>query len=197
MGRGRKISSMLLPLRDKPIQAYLGNGLHTLGLLHWILEQTGRADVWVSSYSTSEPFLNGFALMKDQGMVGKSMILLDQRASKKTLKLQDLLVNAFDNVFMGQNHSKIMLVRNSGFAVTVITSQNQTYGARAESTLVTTDEDVFEVMMKQYIELSGTGSVELLFKHGKTISFAGDREADRGTLYDTPVPGADWRPIGV
>lgn len=67
MSKGQPIDEMLKPLSDNPIQAYLGNGLHTLGLLHWILGQTGKADVWVSSYSTSEPFLNGFALMKLQG----------------------------------------------------------------------------------------------------------------------------------
>lgn len=197
MSRGRKISDMLLPLSEKPIQAYLGNGMHTLGLLRWILEQTGKADVWVSSYSTSEPFLNGFALMKAQGMVSQSMILLDQRASKKTLKLQSLMVNAFDRVFLGQNHSKIILVRNAQWVVSVITSQNQTYGARAESTIVTTDKDVFRVMMSQFIDIAGTGSVELKFNNGKTITFAGDGEADKGVFADAPLPGADWRPIGV
>lgn len=207
MSRGRKISEMLLPLREKPIQAYLGNGMHTLGLLRWILEQTGKADVWVSSYSTSEPFLNGFALMKAQGMVNQSMILLDQRASKKTLKLQNILVNAFDHVFMGQNHSKIILVLNGSYAVSVITSQNQTYGARAESTIVTTDKEVFRVLMSQFIDIAGTNSVELKFNNGNTISFAENRERgaagsgthERGgeTFADAPLPGANWRPIGV
>lgn len=197
MGRGRKVGEMLQPLCVKPIQAYLGNGLHTLGLLRWILIQTGKADVWVSSYSTSEPFLNGFALMKKQGMVSQSMILLDQRASRKTLRLQNLLVNAFDHVFLGQNHSKIILVRNRKIAVSVITSQNQTYGSRAESTVVTTDKDVFRVLIERFTDIAGTGSVELMFNDGKTVTFTGDREEDQGNGYDSPFPGADWQPIGI
>lgn len=56
MSKGKDIDSLLAPIADTPIQAYFGDGLHTLGLLNWLLAQTGPADVWVSSYSTSEPF---------------------------------------------------------------------------------------------------------------------------------------------
>ena len=58
MGRGRNLSTILQPLNKCVSQCYLGTGLHTLGLLNWILQQTGRADVYVSTFSTSEAFLN-------------------------------------------------------------------------------------------------------------------------------------------
>lgn len=150
MSKGKDIDSLLKPIADTPIQAYFGDGLHTLGLLNWLLAQTGPADVWVSSYSTSEPFLNGFYLLGQKGLVRHSAILLDQRAARKTLRLESLLTHAFEHVFLGQNHSKILLVRNSKVTISVVTSQNQTYGARAESTIITTDPDVFYVMMQQY-----------------------------------------------
>lgn len=162
MSKGQPIDEMLKPLSGNSIQAYLGNGLHTLGLLHWILGQTGKADVWVSSYSTSEPFLNGFVLMKSKGKVGRSMILLDARAVKKTLKLVGEMKFAFDHVFFSQNHSKIVLVKNDMWQVAAVTSQNQTYGARAESTIITTDRGVFDVIMRQFVELAGNNSVELI-----------------------------------
>lgn len=60
MGRGRNISTILQPLSRCATQTYLGTGIHTLGLLAWILQQTGCADVYVSTFSTSEAFLNGF-----------------------------------------------------------------------------------------------------------------------------------------
>lgn len=221
MSKGRPISEMLKPLSDNPIQAYLGNGLHTLGLLHWILNQTGKADVWVSSYSTSEPFLNGFVLLKQQGKVGESMILLDQRAVKKTIKLIVEMKFAFNHVFLGQNHSKIILVKNKKWNIAVVTSQNQTYGARAESTIITTDKGVFNVIMQQFIEIAGKGAVELQFGFKDEKPFTKFRnspgasqftgfaeyvdhqieednrrrsgEADNAS-HDTRT---DWRPIGV
>lgn len=192
MPRGRDINEMLRPVCEAPIQAYFGQGLHTLGLLGWLLPQTGRADVWVSSYSTSEPFLNGFRLLRDKDMVRHSAILLDQRAARKTLRLEHLLEASFEHVFLGQNHSKLLLVRNSLISVAVVTSQNQTYGARAESTIITTDKSVFDVLMQQFVDICGDSSVEIDVKNGKGI-VTEDRSAGSAPA-DT---GADWQPFGV
>lgn len=61
-----EIKELLKPLRNdtSSYQSYLCTGLHTLGLLGWILEQTGRADVYVSTFSTSDAFLSGFLRLK-------------------------------------------------------------------------------------------------------------------------------------
>lgn len=200
MSRGRNIDELLQPIDEKPLQAFFGQGLHTLGLLGWLLRQTGKADVWVSSFSTSEPFLNGFAILKDKGLVRHSAILLDQRAARKTLHLEQLLCHAFEHVFLSQNHSKILLVRNERATVSVITSQNQTYGARAESTIITTDEDVFGVLMNEYVTLCGEGAVELDLNNGTGIitdygkGIPGeDRTTGEGA--DDALP--DWRPFGA
>lgn len=187
-----KLNDILQPLQTTPIQAYFGKGLHTLGLLTWLLPQTGAADVWVSSYSTSEPFLNGFYLARKKGMVRNSAILLDQRAARKTLKLERLMVNAFDKVFLGQNHSKILLVRSDTMVVSVITSQNQTYGDRAESTIVTTDKKVFEVLLQQFIELCGTGAAEIDLENGRGIITESTRISR-----ETADAITDWRPFDV
>lgn len=191
MPKGRNINTLLKPLSEKPIQAYFGQGLHTLGLLGWLLPQTGKADVWVSSYSTSEPFLNGFILLKEKGRIRHSAILLDQRAARKTLHLEQLLDSAFERVFLGQNHSKLLLLRNSQMTVSVVTSQNQTYGARAESTIITTDPQVFDALIEQFVDICGNGAVELDLKNGTGISTE-NRAAGKAAI----DPPADWRPIG-
>ena len=165
MPRGTNIDELLRPVRDVPLQAYFGQGLHTLGLLGWLLPQTGPADVWVSSYSTSEPFLNGFFLLRQKGLIRHSAILLDQRAARKTLQLERLLDAALDRVFLGQNHSKLLLLHGREMAVSVITSQNQTYGARAESTIISTDLQVFGVLMSQFVNICSSGAVELDLKN--------------------------------
>ena len=166
MPKGKDIDELLQPIENMPLQAYFGTGLHTLGLLGWLLRQTGKADVWVSSYSTSEPFLNGFYLLVQKDLIRHSAILLDQRAARKTLRLETLLDAAFEHVFLGQNHSKLLLIANEKMTVTVITSQNQTYGARAESTIISTDRQVFYAMMEQFIYICGNGAAELDLKNG-------------------------------
>lgn len=192
MPKGTDIDILLQPVREKTIQAYFGQGLHTLGLLRWLLQQTGVADIWVSSYSTSEAFLNGCYLLRQKGMVRHSAILLDQRAARKTLRLQRLLPVAFERVFMGQNHSKLLLVKNETMTISVITSQNQTYGARAESTIITTDRQVFDVLIEQFIDICAQAAVELDLEHGQGI-ITENRAAGTAAVDTQP----DWRPFGV
>ena len=163
MGRGRNIATILQPLNKCASQCYLGTGLHTLGLLNWILQQTGRADVYVSTFSTSEAFLNGFFNLRKKNLIGHSVLLADLKASRKTLHLYRLMQSCFDSVYLGMNHSKIVLVQNDSHLVSVISSQNQTYGDRAECTMVTTDQMAFydlysgmrDIVDKNSIQLNG------------------------------------------
>lgn len=141
--RAKQIQQALKPLLQSSSQVFLGQGLHTLGLLGWILEQTGAAQVAVTTFSTSEAFLCGMINLRKRGLIQHSTLVADVKASAKTLKLSRLMTEAFDEVKLTLNHSKIILVANDKWLVTVITSQNQTYGDRAECTFLTTDRDVY------------------------------------------------------
>ena len=163
MSKGKSPSEFLRPMATHPLQSHLGRGLHTLGLLGWILEQTGPADVYVSTFSTSEAFLNGFFNLRKKKLVSHSVLLADLKASRKTLHLYRLMQACFDSVYLGMNHSKIVLVQNDTHLVSVISSQNQTYGDRAECTMVTTDQMAFydlysglrDIVDKNSIQLNG------------------------------------------
>ena len=141
--RAKQIQQVLKPLKQSSSQVFLGQGLHTLGLLGWILEQTGAAHIAVTTFSTSDAFLCGVINLRKRGLVDSSVLVADIKASSKTLKLSRLMTEAFDEVKLTLNHSKVMLVANNEWLVSVITSQNQTYGDRAECTFITTDRDVY------------------------------------------------------
>ena len=181
---------ILKPLAEKPIQAYFGSGLHTLGLLGWILSQTGPSSIFVSSYSTSEPFLNGVARLRDKGLVRHGILLLDHRAARKTLQLEQLMAGVFDSVMLGQNHSKVLLVHTNRMEVTVVTSQNQTYGDRAECTLVTTSQEVF---YQQYC-----GFRELVDNNSLLLNGLFQRLTDQNTrpLQSFDSPSGDFSIVG-
>ena len=141
--RASQIQQVLKPIQQSSSQVFLGQGLHTLGLLGWILEQTGPADVAVTTFSTSDAFLCGVINLRKRGLINHSTLVADVKASSKTLKLKRLMIEAFDEVKLTLNHSKIMLVSNAEWLVSVITSQNQTYGDRAECTFISLDRDVY------------------------------------------------------
>lgn len=190
MSRGRNIQTILQPLSKCVTQTYLGTGLHTLGLLNWILQQTGRADVYVSTFSTSEAFLNGFYNLQKKKLIGHSVLLADLKASKKTVKLYRLMQSCFDSVYLGMNHSKIVLVQNDTHLVSVISSQNQTYGDRAECTMVTTDQMAFYDLYCGLREIVDKNSIQL---NGLFNKFA---ERDNGVRESTNDPINGVYPFG-
>ena len=199
MSRGRNISTILRPLSECATQTYLGTGLHTLGLLNWILQQTGRADVYVSTFSTSEAFLNGFHNLRKKNLIAHSVLLADLKASRKTLHLYRLMQSCFDSVFLGMNHSKIVLVQNGAHTVSVISSQYQTYGDRAECTMVTTDRTAFldlhsglnSIVEKNAIQLNGLFNEKANKTDRKDDIHRADAEGDCRVreILDDPING--------
>ena len=190
MPKGKDLNRILQPLSKCSLQSYLGSGVHTLGLLDWILRQTGRADVYVSTFSTSDAFLRGFFNLKKKGLIGHSVLLADLKASKKTVKLYREMQCCFDSVYLAMNHSKVVLVQNERHLVTVISSQNQTYGDRAECTVITSSQELFLQQYSGFKELVDENSIQL---NGLFTELVGK---DHGTGENTDTAYGDWRPFG-
>lgn len=150
---------LLKPLQEAPDQVYLGKRLHLAGLLSWIIDQTGPADVTVTTFSTSDDFLCSFRRLKEDALIKSSTLLCDMKATAKQLPLLRLMGNTFDNVHFAENHSKLMLVSNGVMNVSVITSQNQTYGGRNESTYITTSSPVFLKLREQLADIIENNSI--------------------------------------
>lgn len=185
-----KVADLLKPIGEVQTQAYFGRHLHTLGLIKWILSQIGPADVWVSSYSTSEEFLRGFRLMRQADSIHSAKMLLDVKASKKTVQLWHMMQACFDEVYLGENHSKVILFRSADRVVSVVTSQNQTYGSRDESTIVTTEPLVFDDLLHGYQEHCANNSLKI---NGNYTRFA-EKSARLGRDFDSDI--GDVRPFG-
>jgi hypothetical protein len=190
MPKGKDLNRVLVPLSKCSLQSFLGKGVHTLGLLDWILKQTGRADVYVSTFSTSDAFLRGFYNLRKKGLIAHSVLLADLKASKKTVKLYREMQCCFDSVYLAMNHSKVVLVQNDSHLVTVISSQNQTYGDRAECTIVTTNQEVFLQQYSGFKDLVDESSIQL---NGLFNGLAGK---DQGAGQQTDPGYGDIRPFG-
>ncbi len=139
-----KPEEKFLPLNERYSQVYLGRGIHTLGLIGWILAQTGPADVIVTTFSTSIEFLSGFFNLRKKKLIRSATMVADLKASQKTMRLNALLSSCFENVFLAENHSKVVLIATDDMKVSVISSQNNTYGGRIECTFVTTDTSIYD-----------------------------------------------------
>lgn len=149
MNRAISIDDILSPLAEKGCQAYLSNALQVADILKWTLSQTGPADVRMSSFSISEEFLRRIFFIEKEGLVRSLDIVLDFKATNKTLKLWPFIAQTVRNCYLSDNHSKILLVSNERWKVAVVMSQNLTRGNRYESGFITTDTAVFDSLHQQ------------------------------------------------
>ena len=162
MKRSASISDYLKPLRDKPYQAYLSNALQVADILDWVLQQLGKSEVWQTSFSISEEFIRRLFFIEKSGLVTRFNLVLDHKATNKTLKLWAFITQVINTTYRADNHSKVLLVKSEkGEVVSIITSQNLTRGNRSESAVVTTDPDLFATLHAQIMDLITNHSVPL------------------------------------
>ena len=162
MKRTASISDYLKPLADMPNQAYLTNALQVADVLEWILEQVGKAKVWQTSFSISEEFLRRLFFIEKKGNVSEFNLVLDHKATNKTLKLWEFISQVMKRTYLADNHSKILLVLSeAGDTISVVTSQNLTRGNRHESTFISTDKAIFNTLHSAVEDLIRNHSVPL------------------------------------
>lgn len=162
MKRSASISDYLKPLADTPSQAYLTNALQVADVLEWILQQVGKSKVWQTSFSISEEFLRRLFFIEKGGKVLEFNLVLDHKATNKTLKLWSFICQVMKRTYLADNHSKILLVESeAGDTISVVTSQNLTRGNRHESTFISTDKAIFAALHGQVTDLIQNHSVPL------------------------------------
>ena len=177
MKRSASISEYLKPLADTPNQAYLTNALQVADVLEWILSQVGKAKVWQTSFSISEEFLRRLFFIEKGGMVSEFNLVLDHKATNKTLKLWSFICQVMKRTYLADNHSKILLVESeAGDTISVVTSQNLTRGNRHESTFISTDKAIFAALHDAVTDLICNHAVPLndLFAQRLTQNGAND-----------------------
>ena len=160
----RAVDSVLFPLADKPLQAYLTNTLQVADVVEWCMEQTtGMFTIRQTSFSISEEFIRRLYHLRRQGKIKSIQLLLDHKATNKTLRLWPFMVQAIDNIFLTDNHSKLILIESDSdhMRVAIITSQNLTRGNRHESAIITTDQEVYATLLHSFQDMMTNHSVPL------------------------------------
>lgn len=162
MKRTANVDKILRPLATTPYQAYLSNAVQVADILEWILGQVGIAEVWQTSFSISEEFLRRLFFITKDKLVSRINLVLDHKATNKTLKLWAFITQVIERTYLADNHSKILLVKSErGDTISVITSQNLTRGNRHESAFISTDSAIFATLKAQVDDLITNHSVPL------------------------------------
>ena len=162
MKRTASIENIFQPLCDTTIQSALTNEVQIADILEWVLQQVGRAEVWQTSFSISEEFLRRLYFITRNGTASAIHLVLDFKATNKTLSLWTFIEQVISTTHLADNHSKVLLILSEkGDKITVITSQNLTRGNRNESYIITSLPEVFDKFLKEIKYLIDNKAVPL------------------------------------
>ena len=131
-------------LPDRSVPYFSKGNVQLHHILLDVLSQVGEADLFISSFTISEEFIRKLYKLKLSGQIKSLKLLIDIRSSKKTLHLSYFLSKVADEVFLANNHSKLMLIKTEQYSVSIITSQNQTRGNRYEAGIISTENSIFD-----------------------------------------------------
>lgn len=131
------------PVSENPLQAFYTDKFQLYDIIEIILSQLPYCnELTMTSFSISEEFIRKIHRQRKEFNPGIVNIFLDTKAAAKVQKLNLFLKNTFNNVYLSNNHGKV-LIFDSNPHVSICTSQNQTRGNRKESHIITTDENVY------------------------------------------------------
>jgi len=105
--------------------------------------------MFISSYTVSEEFIRKLFSLSEKKLIAHLSMLIDSRNAQKTQHLSWFLSSVAHEVYLADNHSKIILISNQDFKVTVVTSQNQTRGNRYEAGIISQDPLIYAFYQNQ------------------------------------------------
>lgn len=146
-------TDLLKPLAHSPLQAYFDNRSQLADVIEQVLRQIGPAALVISTFSTSDAFIRRLHRLKNAGLVTSCSLYADLKACRKTVLLAGFIKQVFDDVFLCQNHSKVVLLNNDAHHVAIVTSQNQTQGSRTECGIITADCDIYQFIANGFKKL--------------------------------------------
>ena len=183
MKRDKKITDILKPLHESDTQAYISNALQVADIAEWLLsspaptnpegvgQQAAQAGMPASegrlpvvrqtTFSISEEFLRRIYFSK-QRHPARFVVIIDRKALTKTVQLWRFISQVYDEVWISDNHSKILLVDfPDGSKASVVTSQNLTRGNRAESAIVSSCPNIYGQLLNDFEDLKQNNSAPM------------------------------------
>lgn len=115
-------------------------------LIAALLEITGPASLCLSSYTLADEALNILMLLSSSGKITHTDLLIDSSnlwIKQRQTRFACMITNA--RIYHTVNHSKIILIRNKHWNISMVTSANLTTNARYESGALCTDSGMMEL----------------------------------------------------
>lgn len=123
---------------------YSRGAFNLIQLVLYILQQTGPANVFLSTYSIATESISTLIRKKEEGVITYIRFLIDNRVRSISPKPFDYLITSFpDSYRCCALHAKVALIWNERYKISVVGSQNATHNPKLERGIVHTDPAVW------------------------------------------------------
>lgn len=114
-----------------------------------------------STFSISEEFLRRMWGIKRQ-YGARFILVIDRKALQKTMSLWVFVSHVYDQVWLTDNHSKVLLLEaGDGFRCAMATSQNLTRGNRLESCVISSQPGIYDALLRDFNDIINFNSVPM------------------------------------
>jgi hypothetical protein len=117
-------------------------------LLLYLLTITGTAKVTLSSFSISDITIRTIHNAIEAGYISSIDLILHNSVKKNKLELLFFAGNVVDRICLANSHSKIMLIENEDWKISVNQSANASVNYAEESGVICNEPEVFEFYRK-------------------------------------------------
>jgi hypothetical protein len=113
-------------------------------LLEYLLNITGPADIFISTWAISEDPVRALMEMKNVGYIRNIKCIFDYKIKEQKSKAFLLAEQNFDKVKLDKCHAKVTVITNASWGITIPGSANYTRNPRIERGIVCTDPEAAE-----------------------------------------------------
>ena len=133
-GDDSDLSDVLPTLEMGDILEYFTHGRFSMhNLIEYVLRVTGPADVLIATWAMTEAPLRTISRLKNEGKILKLQCMLEHKVPGHNPKSYAYAKEIFDEIWLGRNHAKVVVIENENWAVVITTSANLTRNRRIEA----------------------------------------------------------------
>lgn len=140
------------------IKPFFSEGLWSMhDLMLYLLEITGPAKVWISTFSISEAAIRAIHLAIEKGWITEIHCLFDHTIRKHKLGLLYFASHVVGDISITSNHSKLVLIENDEWKISVVGSANMTPNPRKEAGVIFSDPNALEFYKTHLVKAISEG----------------------------------------
>ena len=120
-----------------------------IDLIHSVLKQTGKADLYIATWSAGIKDIHQVEWMLKTNLINGVRLLTDHsyvnRQKKYAASIEDIFGK--ENIRTSETHAKFVIIRNESFSVTILSSMNLNANKTCESFVIYEDEEITDFHM--------------------------------------------------